>query len=113
MNVAFDEVERLAELEADTGLNVTLTVLINGEEIQCIGVVGLTEWGAFVFLIEDDYRSILIQSDLLMYDWENEIGIYVEEQIGGATLLVGSETAIDSFVIESIVIGDEIINMGD
>lgn len=113
VHVAFDEVERLADLEADTGLNVTLTVLINGEEIQYTGVVGLTEWGAFVFMIEYDYRQICIQSDLLMYDWENEIGIYAEEQIGGATLLICSETAIDSFVIESIVIGDEVINMGD
>lgn len=113
VHVAFDDVDRLAEFDAYVGLSVTFTFLINGEEVQYNGVVGLTEWGAFLFMINDDYFEFLMQSDLLLYDYENEIGIFAEEQIGGASLVVGSETAIETFVIESIVIGDEILEPGD
>ncbi len=121
IDVAFDDVERFQELEEDFGLETIATICINGEEMQFKGVAGLiSDYGTYaIYLADNDMFSednncrILIYSGAFILDFGNEIGFYPGDGIdGGASLLIESKTAIESFVIESITVGDTVLEMG-
>lgn len=105
--------------EKDMGLKMTATVNINGEDVTLIGVVGRFEVGYGIMLGDseelygdDTTVQVMLMTDCFMYDFENELGIYPDgnTSIGGASLIVQSNHAIESFTITSIEVGTELVS---